>query len=313
MIRTPGLVAADAAGSSMARARRPITFGRRCSKADAAGVRAWAPAGRGAATRMGPAYRLATPGFAAGSSIALVSVPGLALGLARLRLGDLEVSRSLLVDAMRAALGLQVTWMRLNGLEAAADWLGTTDNPRSACIYWVALDSVRERTLDRTSGNDLGLFVAPRERDRSALTASDLERATTAGRGMSLDDALAAAIMDLRQTDDGAIRRRTGGGRRPQNLTAREREVLQLLAAGRSTARSPRRSSSARRLPPSMSQTSRASSGRAAESRSCGLRCAPASSRLHRKSRPRPIRGMSCLARQTTSRRAGDCYRVGAH
>ena len=157
-----------------------------------------------------------------------------ALGLARLRLGDLQESRSLLVDAMRATLGLQVTFIRLSALEAAADWLGSADIPTRACIYWAAIDAVRERTLDRTSANDLGLFAAPRERDRSALTASDLERATTAGRGMSLDDALAAAIADLLHSDVGAIRRRTGGRRRPQDLTLREQEVLGLLAAGRS-------------------------------------------------------------------------------
>jgi len=158
----------------------------------------------------------------------------IALGLARLRQGDVQESRSLLIDGMRAARRLQVTWIRLNALEAAADWLGATDDPSSACRYWATVDSVRERTLDRTSANDLGLFDAPRERDRSSLAASDLERATTAGMGMSLDDALAAAIMDLRQTDHGAIRRRTAGGLRPQDLTAREHRVLGLLAAGRS-------------------------------------------------------------------------------
>jgi predicted ATPase/DNA-binding CsgD family transcriptional regulator len=157
-----------------------------------------------------------------------------ALGVARLRFGDVEGSRSLLIDAMRAARRLQVTWVCLTVLEAAADWLGATSNPRSACVLWATIDSVRERTLDRTAGNDMGLFAVPRERDRNALTPAAFEAAIAIGRGMSLDDALAAGILDLSRTDVGSPNPRTAATRRRHDLTEREHEVLQLLAAGRS-------------------------------------------------------------------------------
>ena len=46
------------------------------------------------------------------------------LAIAKLRLGDLVPSRSLLVDALPHARTLGVTWLGLTALEAAADWLG---------------------------------------------------------------------------------------------------------------------------------------------------------------------------------------------
>ena len=83
---------------------------------------------------------------------------------------------------------------------------------------------MRDRTLDRTSANDMGRFVASRERDRSALTAAttrrvarregDVARRCTCGRDRG------SAPSGRRP-----IRRRTGGRRRPQDLTPREQEV----------------------------------------------------------------------------------------
>ena len=65
-------------------------------------------------------------------------------------------------------------------------------------IFWAVIDSVRERTLDRTSASDLGLLAAPRERDRSCsqrLTSS----VRPGWKRMSLDDALEAAMTDRRR------------------------------------------------------------------------------------------------------------------
>ena len=64
---------------------------------------------------------------------------------------------------------LGVTWLGLRALEAAADWLGAAGRSEPAVTCWGTIDAVRSRTLDRTGGNDMGIFEHSRERDREAL------------------------------------------------------------------------------------------------------------------------------------------------
>jgi DNA-binding CsgD family transcriptional regulator len=155
-----------------------------------------------------------------------------ALAIAKLRLGDLGTSRSLLVDAMPHARTVGITWLGLTALEAAADWLGDAGQSEPAVTCWGAIDAVRSRTLDRTGLNDMGIFERPRERDRQALTPGALEVATAAGRGMTLDQALAFAMELVAAKTAPYVDGRKHGVR--HDLTPREHEVLALVAAGRS-------------------------------------------------------------------------------
>ena len=154
------------------------------------------------------------------------------IAIAKVRLGDLNSSRSLLVDALPHARTLGVTWLGLAALEAAADWLGAAGQSDMAVRCWATIDAVRSRTLDRTGGNDMGIFEHSRERDREALGPGAWQAATAAGRAMTLDQALVFAIDALNEVDLTAEKAHGRPGR--HELTPREREVLTLVAAGRS-------------------------------------------------------------------------------
>jgi DNA-binding CsgD family transcriptional regulator len=155
------------------------------------------------------------------------------LAIAELRLGDLVPSRSLLVDTLSNARTVGITWLGLAALEAAADWLGAAGQSEPAVTSWGTIDAVRSHTLDRTGGNDMGIFERSRQRDRAALTPGAWQAATAAGRGMTLDQALALAMDELVAADTAPPEEgRTHAVR--HDLTPREREVLALVAAGRS-------------------------------------------------------------------------------
>jgi DNA-binding CsgD family transcriptional regulator len=137
------------------------------------------------------------------------------------------------VEALRQARDLATIWVGLGTLEAAADWLGAAAQHEQAVTLWASIDSTRARTLDRTPGNDLGIFERSRDRDLRALTAGAWQAATAAGKAMTLDQALAFAIDELVAADAVQPAVRPGHARR-HGLTSREREVLELVAAGRS-------------------------------------------------------------------------------
>jgi predicted ATPase/DNA-binding CsgD family transcriptional regulator len=155
-----------------------------------------------------------------------------ALGLARARAGDFEAARAPLIDALHRARKIRAVWLCLATLEASADWLGAVGYADRACAYWAAIEAIRARTLDRTIGDEMGLFSASRARDRAGLRTGAYDAAKAAGKEMALDDAMAQAIQDLTETnlDRGATSQGVSRGR--HDLTAREKEVLQLLAAG---------------------------------------------------------------------------------
>jgi predicted ATPase/DNA-binding CsgD family transcriptional regulator len=162
----------------------------------------------------------------------IVAQPACSLAIAQLRLRDLDSSRSLLFDALPQARDLAVTWIGLTALEAAADWLGAAGQHTQAVMCWATIDATRGRTLDRTFGNDLGIFDGSRERDRKALRPDAWQAATAAGREMTLDQGIAFAMAALDEVDLTAEKARRRPGR--YQLTPREREVLTLVAAGRS-------------------------------------------------------------------------------
>jgi predicted ATPase/DNA-binding CsgD family transcriptional regulator len=156
------------------------------------------------------------------------------VAIARTRVGDFAVSRSLLIDALTRSRELGFIWFCLAALEAAADWFSAVGDSQRAATYWAAVDSVRSITHDRTPGNEMGLFKASRSRVRSALTPGALEAAIAEGTSMTLDRALESAIRDLDHANVDHVEIPSRGRRGRHDLTRREQEVLELLAAGRS-------------------------------------------------------------------------------
>jgi predicted ATPase/DNA-binding CsgD family transcriptional regulator len=158
------------------------------------------------------------------------------LGTAPLRAGEIEAARNLLVDALAKADEVGTVWSSLSALEGAADWLGVVGRPEPATVCWAAVDAIQSATLDRTDAHVMGLFIRSRERDRSALSDTEYESARSRGAALTLDEAVDYAIQMLDQSDLAAPRTPATGsaahGR--HDLTPREREVLQLLAIGRS-------------------------------------------------------------------------------
>jgi predicted ATPase/DNA-binding CsgD family transcriptional regulator len=156
------------------------------------------------------------------------------LGTAHLRGGDLATARPLLRSACVGAKEAQL-WVGIWALEGSADWLGATGRAEDATICWSAVDSARLRSLDRTFPIAPDFFEPSRERDASALGLAGYEAARASGGAMSLVDALDHAIRALdRAATDEPVGRVSAPARPGHNLTPREHEVLELLAAGRS-------------------------------------------------------------------------------
>ena len=159
------------------------------------------------------------------------------MGTARLRVGDVDAARMLLKDALgQADQPANVVHVSLSALEGAADWLGAVGRPKAAAICWAAVDARQAETLDRTDAHETGLFLRSRERDLSALSRVDKEAARSRGAEMTLIDAVDYAIRLLDEPVlNGSDRRSGASGRQGRyDLTPREREVLEMLAAGRS-------------------------------------------------------------------------------
>jgi predicted ATPase/DNA-binding NarL/FixJ family response regulator len=156
------------------------------------------------------------------------------LALAQTRAGDFDAPRIALIDALRRARRIRAVWLCLATLEASADWLSAVGRPELATTTRAAVDAIRVKTLDRTPGDDMGVFIASRVRDRETLSASAYHAALELGRELSLDDALAFAIRAVTDIEFAEPQVRAGASRSRHDLTNREQEVLQLLAAGRS-------------------------------------------------------------------------------
>jgi ATP/maltotriose-dependent transcriptional regulator MalT len=175
------------------------------------------------------ARMLAEVGTMPGQAWALSSV-----GIAHAQRGDLETARPLLREGAARARDLDWVFIGLTALEGAASWLGAAGDAQRAVVCWAAVDAIRSTTLDRTFGHDAGLFVTSRSRDRVALRPADFDIGRAEGDAMSLREALDYAIRALDETVVAAIPVPASAQHGRYDLTRREREVLNQLAAGRS-------------------------------------------------------------------------------
>jgi predicted ATPase/DNA-binding CsgD family transcriptional regulator len=156
------------------------------------------------------------------------------LGIARVRADELEGARPILREAA-AGSGVAPRYVGIWALEAIADWLGASERAEQATICWSAVDAAKAASLDRTFPMAPEFFTSSRERDRSALPAATYQAARASGHAMTLPGALAFAIRALDDVPDPSEDRPIAPGQRGRHdLTPREHEVLQLLAAGRS-------------------------------------------------------------------------------
>jgi hypothetical protein len=78
-----------------------------------------------------------------------LSAPRASLGLAQLRGGDMEGSRSNLLPGLRGARDLRVTWVSLLALEGAADWLGVSSRADRAAVYSRSMPFEASRSTER--------------------------------------------------------------------------------------------------------------------------------------------------------------------
>src|SRR5205085_6816206 len=116
----------------------------------------------------------------------------------------------------------------------SADWLGTAGRAEHAVTCWAAAAAARAASPDRTFVTAPEFFTRSRERDRSALRPAVYEAAHATGRGMTLRQALAFTIDALNDPWRGSVAARDSARPGRYDLTPREREVLELVVAGRS-------------------------------------------------------------------------------
>jgi DNA-binding CsgD family transcriptional regulator len=156
------------------------------------------------------------------------------LAVAQIRTGEIAASWLSIQEGLARAQELKISYLGLIALESAAEFLGASGASDRAVTCWSAIDSVISTTLNRTEGGDMGYFIASRARDREALSASAHAAAMAKGKAMTLEEALVSAAEWVLEADPRAARPRPGRQSRRLDLTSREREVLRLLAAGRS-------------------------------------------------------------------------------
>ena len=157
------------------------------------------------------------------------------LGVALLRSGDAEAARQLVRDGCARARSGEV-WVVLASLEAAADWLGANGLSVEATVCWAVVDAERALVPDRTYGNEAGFYDLSRARDQRALRPGAYEAACDRGVRLTLDEGLDYAIAGLDRGGASTQQDRVAASARRSrhDLTPREREVLALVADGRS-------------------------------------------------------------------------------
>jgi predicted ATPase/DNA-binding CsgD family transcriptional regulator len=155
------------------------------------------------------------------------------LSYGHLRLGEREAARPPLLEAIQLMRQVGAVPDIITALSHVADWLLANEAPGRALVLWRAAEVIRQR-----HGFDEGL-VSPLKSVREALRATASVASLTVSpeaTPISIEEAL-----DVAERDVAAIAIMPGRGQAAAagsrfDLTPREREVLELVVAGRSNA-----------------------------------------------------------------------------
>jgi DNA-binding CsgD family transcriptional regulator len=152
-------------------------------------------------------------------------------GFARIRAGDPDAARGDVIEGAELTGQVGAIPDVITALAHAADWLASVGHRDRAVAHLVAADQIRSDhgiELDRV----FPMAVVLHDLGMSAVDVARLRKATLSH--SSPEDALNDAVRDLGSAT--ILSSRVGGGPdpSPDALTAREREVLALVVAGRS-------------------------------------------------------------------------------
>ena len=118
-------------------------------------------------------------------------------GLTRLRLGDSDGARRLIVDGISTARETGNVDDMLYGLEASSEWLGANEHHADVVTLWTAADQTRLARKMPTQPVDQAWLAAGRARDERVLRADRYNPAVERGMSLGLDAALDGARESL--------------------------------------------------------------------------------------------------------------------
>jgi len=161
----------------------------------------------------------------------LIVAPLLDLAEALLAAARAAEARPLIVEAAASARTGGYAVSQASALERAAMWLAVTGDPYQAIVAWSAADEARARwRMPSRVSSSLG----PRERGRArVLLGPAAVEAARSGAALSLDEALDTGLRAMAAWEPASDRTIGSSPRGRHDLTPREREVLALVAAGR--------------------------------------------------------------------------------
>ncbi|MGE0540311.1 MAG: tetratricopeptide repeat protein [Dehalococcoidia bacterium] len=156
------------------------------------------------------------------------------LGIVRARQGDLAEATALLVEALALSHQLGRVVALVNALEVMALVAATRGDPARAARTFGVAEAIRERRTLPRPGTHQRLYEETVAGIRVALGEAAFATAWAEGRALSLDEAITYATEIAVDPTTQPVRTTGREPTLPDGLSAREVEVLVLLAEGRS-------------------------------------------------------------------------------